>query len=86
MHEAVLDFERVAAIDNNDAKNYANLAFAYFKIERWQDAIIAMTRSIELSGPNGSGLHIRGNAYERLGDNQRALDDYSAVSPLLHCL
>jgi tetratricopeptide (TPR) repeat protein len=51
----------------------------YFKKEDYQRAVDDFTKSLQLKSDNPAGLVRRGQAYEHLGEREKALADFRAA-------
>ena len=79
--QAVKDFKQTIVLNKNFPEAYGNLGAAYFNQDDWQNAVDSFTLAIDLAQRNGKSLspryiHGRAQAYEKMGDTQRAQVDY----------
>lgn len=74
---AVEDFNRAIAGDRANAELYLNLAKAYSRLGRKQDAIAAYGQLLLINPRDARALRMRGNAHAHAGDYTAALRDVS---------
>jgi tetratricopeptide (TPR) repeat protein len=60
-----------------NAKAHYNLGVSYGNLDRWEDAIASYNEAIKIAR-HPDYFHNRGNAYDHLGELDRAIDDYEA--------
>jgi hypothetical protein len=79
--QAVKDFKQAIVLNKNFPEAHGNLGAAYLNKDDWQNAIDAFTLAIDLAKGSGKLLspryvHGRAQAYEKMGDIQKAQADY----------
>ena len=79
LEEAVADFEALLAMDPLNVSGWANLTGAHIKAARWDEAITAASRSIELGNHAVTIYLMRGSAYGTVGDLEKAAEDLNRV-------
>lgn len=81
------DLKHATALGKDFAEAHGNLGAGYFKKGDWQAAILEFSTAIEMAQKAGVSTHTRyiygrAQAYERLGDMQKALVDYKVSCQL----
>ena len=79
--QAVKDFKQTIVLNENFPEAHGNLGAAYLNKDDWPNAIASFTLAIELAQIKGKSLspryvHGRAQAYEKMGDMQKAQADY----------
>ena len=81
LDRAISDLNQSIALSPEVAEAHGNLGAAYFQKKDWTNAVASFTASIETSQIQGKPaiaryLHGRAQAYENLGQTQKAQQDY----------
>lgn len=80
--EALADFDRALAVDSRLARAYTAEGFIYRERGDTRRAMEAFSKSIEIS-PNVDAYFERGQTYEKMGEHQKAIDDFDqAISEM----
>ena len=79
--KAMSYYERVQALQPQDVVGYVNSGFSLLAQDSIQQAIEAFDRATRIDGNSPYAYHGRGVAYERLGRERRALEDYNKAIP-----
>lgn len=79
--QAIADLKQAIVLNKNFVEAHGNLGAAYFKKEDWQNAAVSFSEAIEISQKAGVPPHIRyiygrAQAFEKMGDMQKAQTDY----------
>ena len=79
---AIPNFKRAIALDGDFPHSHGNLGAAYFKKEDWGNAVSSFGAAIEMVQRTGAPvipryIYGRAQAYEKLGETQKALADYA---------
>jgi len=80
--EAAAAFEKVVAVEPNQAVIWANLAASYSKGNQTQKAIDAYDKAIALEPENASYYQNQGSAYATLGNQEKARELYEKAATL----
>src|SRR4051794_32841298 len=73
---AATAFELAAKVDPADELSWHYLGITFFHLERWDDAIAASLKAIELNAKNA-------DAFQNLGDTLSALREFDRAAELL---
>lgn len=80
---ALLDFERAIRDQNSMAQAHVNLGYTLNALQRWDEAIAALTRGIELGTDEQAKAHFsRAIAHEESGMLREAYADYGKAAEL----
>lgn len=81
--EALADFDRALALLPNAAEAHVNRGAALILLARWDEAIAAIDRGLELGTPDPHEAHFnRAIAYEGRGDLRAARADFARAAEL----
>lgn len=81
MAEAIENLNTSVIYNEAEPKAYYYLALAYNGSSKWDDAITAANKALELTAEDKSDIYFElGKAYEKKGDNTAACDAYKKVT------
>ena len=88
LDQAVADLKQSIALTPNLAEAHGNLGAAYFKKEDWASAVESFSAAIEVTRVQGRPViprhfYGRAQAYEKLGEIQKANEDYKTSCELI---
>jgi tetratricopeptide (TPR) repeat protein len=79
---ALLKFEKVLSLDPQSREGHYRRAVSCRNLERWDDAIYELRRTLEID-PDFVPAHLElGELYERRGDSARALAEFESIIAL----
>lgn len=81
--EAVRAFQRALTIDPESLKANLAIATTYLQMDEAQSAVIFAEKSVQLDPANGSGRVNLGAAYEKVGRNADAIEQYFTAMELV---
>jgi tetratricopeptide (TPR) repeat protein len=73
---AIVEFRRAIALRPNAPSAYSSMGFALISAARYKDAAAAFEEMVRVAPDNATGYQQLGAAYQFLGDNDRALENY----------
>jgi len=87
--QAIADLKQAIALNKDFMEAHGNLGAAYFKKGDWQNAVAAFSQAIEIAHSGGKYLNPRyvygrAQAFENMGDMQRAQADYKESCRLIN--
>ncbi len=77
--QAIEQYQRAAERNPNDADNYMELGAAYYVAHRWDDAITAFEKAVQLKPDLAHAHYYLGVLYAAKGDQARAEKELAAV-------
>ncbi len=78
-HEAVEQYERATRSDPNNPELFMDLGAAYYIAHRWDDAIGAFEKAVQLKPDLGHAHYYLGVLYSAKGNKERAIDELNKV-------
>jgi len=87
LDQGIADLQRAVALSRDFAEAYGNMGVGYLKKREWQKAVASFDRAIEITQGAGKTSYMRyyfgrAQAYEKLGDTQKAKADYRVTCQL----
>jgi eukaryotic-like serine/threonine-protein kinase len=73
---AVTEFRKAIALRPNAAGGYSQMGLALLRAARYQEAVAAFEEAVRIARDNFTYRQQLGTAYQFLGDNDRALENY----------
>jgi protein O-GlcNAc transferase len=80
--EAEQKYKEIIQLDRNNANAYHNLGIVYFNMERYQDALAMLLKSLSLDYSKYFNHYSLGLVLEKLGDIQQAIKAYEQAIAL----
>ncbi len=77
--QAIEQYEQAVKSDPNDADKYMELGAAYYIAHRWEEAIRAFERAVQLKPDLGHAHYYLGVLYAAKGDRARAEKELNSV-------
>ncbi|MGE0431198.1 MAG: tetratricopeptide repeat protein [Planctomycetota bacterium] len=77
LQEGVAELREVTKLHPRVARGWIELANVSFLLDRFQEALLAADKAIELEASAPAGYFLRGNARSRLGDTDKAMADWT---------
>lgn len=68
-------YSRAIDLFDKDSVFYSNRSQCYLKLEKYQECIVDATRAIQLNPENSKAFYRRMAAYEKIGEDYKALKD-----------
>src|SRR5678815_2179910 len=81
--EAVRAYHRALTIDPDSIKANLNLAITYLQMNEAQSAVTFAEKAVAPDPANGAARVNLGAAYEKVGRNKDAIDQYTAAMELV---
>ena len=83
-NEAIPDLQQAVRLNDQNWEAYWNLGVAYSKTDNWSRAVDAFSKCVELNPdkPHWKFYHGRAIAFEKMGQLQRAQEDYRRACQL----
>ncbi len=78
-HEAIEQYERAVKADPNDADKFMELGAAYYIAHKWDQAMDAFQKAIDLNPGLSHAHYYLGVLYAARGEKERALQELNAV-------
>ena len=72
---AIKDFRRVVALDDEDEAGYTHLAEALRNLGKYDEALTAVAKALELAPEDADAHYVRGWLFFRCGQYQAAIED-----------
>ena len=80
--DAIADFDRLVAMDPDNARAYHMRGLAYEKAGNFDSALADLNRSIEFNPEYGAAYYSRATLHTKMGDTDQAVADMKMVTHL----
>ncbi len=77
--QAIEQYQRATESDPNNADKFMELGAAYYVAHRWEDAIVALERAVQLKPDLAHAHYYLGVLYAAKGDKARAEKELDSV-------